>query len=110
MTTAVATWVRKFKERRKERLRTLTIRRALRDLSPVEKEELSLTVPIPLDRAHLCVEADCNHIFDCRGQKTCPRCGSQHSYPVIRLVDKTPFDFPSGEIADVLQFTSAAAS
>ena len=44
---------------------------------------------IPLARAVLCLEADCEAIFDV-ASAACPRCGSETLVNLSRLVNRAP--------------------
>jgi len=51
---------------------------------------------IPLARAVLCLEADCETIFDV-SSATCPRCTSTTLVNLSRLVNRAPVRFASDE-------------
>ncbi len=38
--------------------------------------------------AALCVELDCNTVFDASGGAPCPRCGNAVSYPLAAWLDR----------------------
>lgn len=43
---------------------------------------------IELSAAVLCLELDCNTVFDRSAREQCPRCGGTESYPLAAWLDR----------------------
>jgi hypothetical protein len=43
---------------------------------------------VELDAAALCLELDCNTVFDRSAVHRCPRCGGSESYPLAVWLDR----------------------
>jgi len=49
----------------------------------------ALPVQLPLMSASLCLELDCNTIFDASVRPGCPRCGGRESYALAAWLDRS---------------------
>jgi len=50
--------------------------------------KLDQAVGVDLRSASLCIELDCNTIFDGASTRHCPRCGSDECYPLAVWLDR----------------------
>ena len=52
-----------------------------------------LLAGVELSSAVLCLELDCNMVFDRSARERCPRCGGAESYPLAAWLDREGAEF-----------------
>ena len=61
--------------------------------------KVEMTIGVDLRVASLCVETDCNTVFDGATHRHCPRCGSAECYPLAAWLDRASRPRSSNAVA-----------